>query len=338
MVSTEAIAGSSNVESALTSLNNNLNWHNRRIISIADSYGGSPTVDTSWQHYLSLYIGSDNELINFYEGSAGIYHIGNGGHNAQTLLSSNESNVPDKETITDIVIGMGINDYSDSDANIRSAYNSLITYIKNTYPNAITWFCWTGNSRLQSYSTTISHIDIMKTKALGSEGCRFIDGIQYIMHDARCVGSDAVHPTAVGSQEIAKGIAYGLKHNGHYRYLQYGTCTLKPSAGGSTTMQVLIDNETTYVYFPDTYCTSSFTFTANSYATWGSIENPIVYFYDYLPTIAIPIYSNTASYQHVLSMCFTNGTTVKVRCNAAGTISGIQINTSSFSIPTLMTK
>ena len=247
-----------------------------RIITLADSYGGKPTAATSWQAYLHNYY-PDAVFYDFWEGSAGIYHIGSNGHNAETLLSSNASSIPTHSTISDIVIAMGINDYNDTLSYVDAAYDSLISYIKSEFPNARVHFAFQGNNTTLSGTNRAKVVNCVKLQQekCTANNCVFMDGIQYIMHNLYNVDSDNVHPTLAGSQAIAKGIACAMR-TGHYDYVYNEFPAVQLTGGTASICDYWIDGPISQIHLPDLATTQSFSFAAGTWVKIGEITDPVL--------------------------------------------------------------
>ena len=136
------------VNSDLVKLNRTIN---KKYIFIGDSYNegyGHPDYNLGWGLILKDYLNlTNNDYYNLYEGGSGFVHVGNSGHTFQTLLESYESDITNKNDITDIIIVGGYNDYDSNDeSTINTAIGSMMSYIKTNYPNAKTYIGMVGNN------------------------------------------------------------------------------------------------------------------------------------------------------------------------------------------------
>lgn len=191
----------------------------RRIVVIGDSYmlHGSYPWDTVLK---GLFDCSNDDFFSWGEGSTGFEHVGNDGHTFETLLSAHISDITDKDTITDIFVGGGTNDfyYFTTAANLANAMDSFISYAKAQLPNARIWFCFMGYYTLMEASM---FTDYVKTKQLyASKG--IANGVFFI--DAgrpmKCYSYrlDSQHPNDNGSKLIAQTIYNAVHSAGTFVY------------------------------------------------------------------------------------------------------------------------
>lgn len=198
-----------NLQGDVTSLDNRLDYlegRNRRFVTISDSYGEYPSVAGSWQSLLALRY-PDSDFFNYYKGSMGIAHPGNDSYIALTLLQAHSGDITDHDTITDIIFGLGINDYSEALADVETAYDNLITYCKTEYPKARVWFAFMSfNGAMSRPQVSIYKqlIGLMQSKA-SEYGCKFCANMEYIMHNVK-LKVDATHPNADGAEEITNAL------------------------------------------------------------------------------------------------------------------------------------
>ena len=302
-----------------------------KIITIADSYGYTPSVAESWQSLLLNYI-TNATFTNLYEGSMGIYHVGNNGHNVQTLLSSTTINDP--SSITDIIIGVGVNDYQDNISDVSDAYDSLISYIKTNFVNTKIWFAFTGNKTDIIQKTKLVNLcKLMQNKAAQYK-CAFMDGVQYVMHNLLNVSSDNVHPLLTGSTALAIAIS-SCFYNGVYRYIYMDSTTANLTGGSSQPITYIIDNDTSNITLHDVASNNTFTFTANEWLEIGAITNPILSTEGLVPVIA-QIYSTQTNYPETINILINNNK-IYGKLAKDTTIAVLQINMISFNLPTLLT-
>lgn len=117
----------------------------RRVVVVGDSYmlHGTKPWHLVMKELLDV---ANDDFFAYGEGGAGFVHVGNGGHTFETLLSANISNITDKDSITDIFIGGGTNDfyYFTIASDLRTAINSMVTYCKGQFTNARIWIVFNG--------------------------------------------------------------------------------------------------------------------------------------------------------------------------------------------------
>lgn len=210
------------------------NVEHRRFVVISDSYGVGRNNTTPWITYLSNMLNvEEGNFYGYAEGSMGFARTGEHGNTAITLLTSHANDIAEHETITDIVFGMGLNDYAQAINAINGAIDNLVNYCRTTYPNATIWFGYIGNSAIK---TTVSGMASGVRTSLMTCNARFIhnkckvmNGIECISRNVRNLQSDGVHPTNEGGQLIAE-FAYNYLLGGHPVYMFEGTFSFTGAA------------------------------------------------------------------------------------------------------------
>lgn len=200
----------------------------RRYIVIADSYGASHDSSIPFLTTLGTLLdaGVDN-YYGIYEGSMGYVHQGTGGHNCLGLLQSESLNISNHNTITDIVITVGLNDYADA-SDIATNIAALKTYIDSEYPNAKIYFGMVGNSLNKGgtlFNQLITCLQNIYTAWIENGGI-CITNVEYIMHDARNFVTDGIHPNTTGNNKIANFInSFLMGGNPDYKIFQQLTAS-----------------------------------------------------------------------------------------------------------------
>ena len=191
--------------------------HKRRIICIGDSYGDGWTPDgsfPSWITKLKAFLNiADSD---FTSASAGGAAFGKPASVPQqyipTLIQTAFEHISNPITVTDVIFGLGYNDYlyADEPATIKAGINTAITSCKQKFPNARIHifgigFCadhaiqWKLNAVYQAYSTTLNDYQFYNiTEALSQ-----IDGFS----------TDGIHPLESGQQNIALYMARLLNNS-----------------------------------------------------------------------------------------------------------------------------
>ena len=309
----------------------------RRIVTLADSYGAQPTLSDAWPAKLEAIIGGD--FYSFYAGGIGIYKQ-SGGLNAQSLLSTNSANIPDHDTITDIVIAMGGNDVNETLTNVGNAYDSLIAYIRTEYPKARIHFAFPGFNNqwtLTEISKCMSLIQLMQDKC-GEHMAHYCSGIEYIMHNLANVQGDGVHPTAAGALAIAYGISVCLeKGSYHYKASLLTTMHLNNPIVGDVGCDVLMtidDNVATIDLFGGSSISeTSRTFPNDTPVVIGTF-NDALFRNGHIGGMGM-MYSNGASNPSFM-MFTSNGTNFYAyRTGASITLPDFSVRQLSFTVPTM---
>ena len=310
---------------------------NRRIITVADSYGYHPDASSSWQALLAN-IYSDATFYNYYEGSMGIYHQGSSGHRVQELLAYYAPIIPDHDSITDIVIALGINDYQDNISDVATAYDNLITYCKTTFPNAKLYFGFAGYThRLVNAALVANYknlISLMMSKSAESESS-YISNIEYIMHDLTNNESDLVHPNSRGASCIADAVSMALAGSVyHYRNTQRTDVTSGSGATVANAMVQTIDDGITTIKCENVYNSSALSFTGADFIQFATIADPLVY--NSNCQLYTSIFSNDASAPPAMT-AITSGGNILLSYTGSGTrtVNGVQLNRFNMSGNTL---
>lgn len=309
----------------VTSLDNRVDYlegQNRRVITISDSYGEYPSVAGSWQSLLEAKY-STADFYNYHMGSMGIAHVA-GGYNALTLLQANEVNIPDHNTITDIIFGLGINDYLETINDVKTAYDALITHCQTEYPKARIWFAFIsfndGLSRPQIaiYKQLIS---VMQSKA-NEYGCIFCGNIEYVMHN-RKLRVDNVHPNADGASELCNAISCYLE--GRTFNANYSLETLARFTGGvdGSIIFAITNNIATIGIATEIATASSLSFSGRSPLLIGTCDDAL--FRNSRENALVPNYTSDAGAPSVLGF-LNNGTNLYLISSVPGSHS--QSNTS----------
>ena len=203
-----------------------------RVIAITDSYGTHSL--NNWCSYLKSSLGLDDDNFKYHaEGSSGFNHAGLSGHTFEDLLIGALSDYDDPDTVTDIIVGGGTNDfyYYDSLSNLENAIVSFINYAKAHFTNARITICFMGyESQMQTtmrncYYQTINTYEYMAA----ANGCRFINAYKYMHYPT--LRENHQHPSENGSRYIANCIYLALM--GHEDFTVGQT---KPSNASATTL------------------------------------------------------------------------------------------------------
>lgn len=180
-------------------------------IFIGDSYG---VVENSWIDKVATRMG----LIigtNAYKIAQSGYGFAKENQQFLTLLQNEESNIPNKNDIKNIIVCGGLND---TNATSQNAINTAITYFCNyvnqTYPNAqiyIGCIGWHENpDRSASHSGLREKVTTMVLPAYQfssrNKNTHYLNGVEYIMHYYGFYGVDASHPNDIAQTYLANGI------------------------------------------------------------------------------------------------------------------------------------
>lgn len=198
----------------------------RKLIFIGDSYGDGYTPDGSYTGWcdrlknklLNCHFSADNIYINHKGGAS----FSNSSNSFLTLLKGVESQVGNKKMVTDVLIGGGYNElpYGDQKEKVQGCINTLIDYVKNTYPNAVVHFAPFGvafKDRNNQFALKYKLLPMYKTiPAYSNQPYMIVPGAENILSLRDMMSSDGIHPNSWGLDCIAeylKGYLMGTGSN-----------------------------------------------------------------------------------------------------------------------------
>jgi hypothetical protein len=249
----------------------------KRVISISDSYGMGRGGTTPWTTFLQTYMELDNaDYFTWSEGSMGFNRTGDNGHKVKELLEAHENDVTSPNTISHVIIGLGLNDMYGL-TGLNTAIDDCMTYIKTTYPNAKIYVGMIGNVYTKNSTTFENYMSVIENYILscGQNGVAYIHGAEYPMHNMQLLQADGLHPSTVGSQAIAEFVASYVNGGASYAVYEMGTVTAA-NFGASSYLKQSINNDVVCVAPLLDYSSSAVAFTRNSALDVGTIDSPII--------------------------------------------------------------
>lgn len=219
-----------------TAINNHIDVvKSEAVILIGDSYGISPTPETSWIHFTT-------EALNipvFSNAKGGASFGGDGTADQPTfkqVLEELEGNVGDPYKIKKIIVAGGYNDRDFIGQRLSDGLDAFSNYLKVTYPNATGYIALIGlcdnhilqpdlswdDSDKESVITT-GVLSAYKQATANFDNLSFIEGSEYIFRnyfylrdprpasDGNVVTGDGIHPSEAGSKVIARGLTGYIK-------------------------------------------------------------------------------------------------------------------------------
>lgn len=208
---------------------------NRRFVIIGDSYAEGYTPDgnvTGWANVMVSRLGLNSDQYEIlYRGGAG-FSVAYQGKSFGDLL--NDSSISDPDTVTDIIVEGGYNEYAQPWATIEPAIASFISNAKTKYPNAKIWIGHCGWKRdgQAIYPLSISVHRYM----MGCEkyGAAYISNVQYALHDYFNVfASDGIHANQNGQNIIAEITTDVILGGSGAIYGEYKTPSFTPAIEGT---------------------------------------------------------------------------------------------------------
>lgn len=179
----------------------------RTILFVGDSYD---VVNAN--HFWSEYAATMIKPKAFVRRSTGGFGFApTTGYTWKNLLINNP--VPDPDAITDVVIGGGTNDTTQTTANVLAAISDFDTYIRATFPNLKrVYLAYMGWSHLNQTQRS-QHYTMLECYKKGAKemGWRFLHGVQYVMRNPQYILTqglnDRVHPNVNGVDELGRCVA-----------------------------------------------------------------------------------------------------------------------------------
>lgn len=202
---------------------------NRNYIIMTDSYGNYTNASSRnfiGETFHNLGITS---FYDFHLGSAGFSRSGS--LNFLNVLQANESVIPDKTKISDIMVCGGANDQIAANmSDILPGIYAFVAYCKTEYPNARIHIGHFTNS-VEPGLTEYWRQSVETYKECVGYGARYIENSQHVMRKLSFFRTDNVHPSADGIAALAKYLeSYVLQ--GHMDVVESATNTI--SAGSAT--------------------------------------------------------------------------------------------------------
>lgn len=133
----------------------------------------------------------------------------------------------EKARVTDVLIISGINDSqpyanmggstteAEAYAYLKGKIADFASFVKANLPNALITLGFDGNVEDTADYRKMDFVKYALQAYIDASGendnMRFIDGLQYIMHDYVFMSADHIHPTADGGKEIAKLAANAMR-------------------------------------------------------------------------------------------------------------------------------
>lgn len=187
-----------------TSINNLNRLLNKRYVIIGDSYSVGTTAGgtgTGWSTYFKNVGGlSSTNCYIFDEGGSGF--IGNITHKFIDLMNNGQSNVTNKDTITDVIFGGGYNDAGKDRTTLVTNIRACVARAKVLFPNATIWVAMLGYSTQASGTNRKNLIGVAHDYAVGcvAEGGKYVNNSELFLPSdpTNFMSTDGIHPKDTG--------------------------------------------------------------------------------------------------------------------------------------------
>ena len=214
------------INSQLSSINNNLDiLNNKKVVLVGDSYlqgyNGEGSNVNSWGDYFIQFAKlSSSQYYKVVESGAGFCR--EGGNYRNFLEGLEYANIPNKNTITDIIVCGGLNDYDYNYNQISEAIKNFSDYVNENFPNAKLYIGNIGNHSVLSAQGTSKRKEIVDTilrayQNCNSYGALYLNDVEYICHNYSYFSADKVHLNQNGYEELGKAI-FNSWLTGSYKY------------------------------------------------------------------------------------------------------------------------
>lgn len=247
----------------------------RRIVTISDSYGAHPSVDKAWPAKLYSLVSGIDYQYDIQKNGIGYYRESDG-YNALSYYTSQKSNITSIDTITDVIVCLGLNDAAETVNNVRTAAYNLFTQIHADIPSAKIWVGYPelGTHLADNYLSNITNNILLGVQGLAGrlDYCRWMSGLENIMHDIHYQENDGAHPNETGSNEIAKAIGCCI-NGGTYKYAVSITGTADWGNNSTSVCRFMIDGDITRIQIEPGMYTGTWTFVSNTWLQVATLSN-----------------------------------------------------------------
>ena len=231
-----ARSGIENTNAMLNTTNTNLDalsnkvtkLHHKGYIFIGDSYTQGYSPDGNISNTFVNQIINNLKITDVKISANGGASFANSDNNFLTLLKN--INVTDKNSITNIVVFGGYNDYGWSKTDIITGMTNFFNYAKTNYPNAIISIGYVGFCTDSStYNKRADSVSIYN-EVSGHLGGNYLSGCEYILHNTNEMSSDGIHPNITGHKMLASYCTTALM-NGSCNPTSTESVSLVPAEG-----------------------------------------------------------------------------------------------------------
>lgn len=231
-----ARSGIENTNAMLNTTNTNLDalsnkvtkLHRKGYIFIGDSYTQGYSPDGNISNTFVNQIINNLKITDAKISANGGASFANSANNFLTLLKN--INVTDKNSITNIVVFGGYNDYNWSKTDIITGMTNFFNYAKTNYPNAIISIGYVGFCTDSStYNKRADSVSIYN-EVSGHLGGNYLSGCEYILHNTNEMSSDGIHPNITGHKMLASYCTTALM-NGSCNPTSTESVSLVPAEG-----------------------------------------------------------------------------------------------------------
>lgn len=160
----------------------------------------------------------------------------------------------DVNKVTKVVVVAGRNDYISNEATVFEAMATFDSYVKNTYPNARTYYGFIANGDNSTAGTKASLIlnSYRPYRRCNEFGGIYLNGVEAAIHMAEGLASDGIHPSLVGKRYIADAIFEAVTQGFYSASFPPVALTMYPDSGFTYTtapdINMLVENNALYLF------------------------------------------------------------------------------------------
>lgn len=253
-------------------------------------------------------------------GSTGFAALNDQNQNFRSLLVDANGYFSNNNDVSHIIVVGGANDAAVSnESSVRSAMVNFCSYAAANFPNATVYVGFigynTGTSSIRKYGDMAM---VYQKKATEISNAIYLRNVEFILHNRRLIGSDAVHPNDDGNVELIRQIPRAILEGecDVYYYMQVDAADT-----GLRNVYELIHNDVTQVWINNcdrkTYSPVIANLTNTGVATICSLRTGMVtgsYYQDCgVPAVARIFYNNGTNNDLLPTYFFVEGGDLKFR-------------------------
>ena len=253
------------LNSVYDNLSNSINLINGNdTIFLGDSYAAGTTFEsgsvqylTSWCEYLRQIMGLTTGHYYIYaQGNAGFAKIGNNSMNFQMTLSSHLNDITDKNSIKNIIVCAGYNDWDQETSLIYQRIGEFISFCKTNFPNAQVYLGMIGGDSRDSSAGRQAREQLI-TRVLNAYnrcadfGGVYLTGVENFTHNFYQFNEQGNHPNEAGYRYVASMIYNAWKNGSCTMYEPLSSVSLTSNFKSTLNMQSIINNDVKTLFVDD---------------------------------------------------------------------------------------
>lgn len=225
-------------------------------IFLGDSYAAGTTYEkgsvqflTSWCEYLRRIMGLTKGHYYIYaQGNAGFAKIGNNSMNFQMTLNSHLNDITDKNSIKNIIVCAGYNDWDQETSLIYQRIGEFISFCKTNFPNAQVYLGMIGgDSRDSSVGRQAREQLIIRVlnayNRCADFGGVYLTGVENFTHNFYQFNNQGNHPNEAGYKYVASMIYNAWKNGSCTMYESLYSVSLTTNFTSKLNMQAIMSND-----------------------------------------------------------------------------------------------